>query len=73
MGGSMSAINLEVSIGRLRSCYAGKIGGVHTLDRSKVGDLEFDCAMFRVNLALKNKELTEKKLISLMKLAQKRS
>jgi len=56
----MSAINLEKSINTLKKCYIGKVQGIHTLERTKVGDLEFDFAMFRVNLAFKNKEITEK-------------
>lgn len=56
----MSAINLEKSIGTLKKCYIGKVMGVHTLESTKVDELSFKFAMFRVNLALKNKEMTEK-------------
>jgi len=56
----MSAINLEKSIGTLKKCYVGKIKGEYTLDSSKIDNLSFKFAMFRVNLAFKNKELTEK-------------
>jgi hypothetical protein len=56
----MSGINLEKSIATLKKCYIGKVKGEHTLDASKIDDLSFKFAMFRLSLAFTNKELTEK-------------
>ena len=55
----MNAISLKKSLERLKKCYVGKVNGVDTLDRSKLGDLEFSFAMFRVNLALESEEMTK--------------
>ena len=59
----MSAINLEKSIQTMKKCYVGKIKGQHTVDRSKVDALSYKFAAFRINLAIKNKEMTEKELL----------
>ncbi len=66
-GGNMNGIDLEKSIEKLKSCYIGKVKGTHTLDKSKVSNLEFDFAMYRINLGLKNKELTKKQFTKRMK------
>jgi len=63
----MSAINLEKSINTLKKCYTGKVMGQHVIDASKVDYLPFKFAMFRVNLALKNKEITEKEFYKKLK------
>jgi len=56
----MSAIRLDISLERLKKCYVGKDeNGVHILDQSKINELSFKFAFFRVNLALNNGELTE--------------
>ncbi len=57
---TMSGINLEKSFVTLKKCYIGKVMGVHTIDKSLVGELSFSFAMFRVNLAIQNKEITLK-------------
>jgi len=61
----MSAVRLDISIQRLRKCYVGKDeNGVHTLDKSKINELSFKFALFRVNLAIEKGELTEESFIS---------
>lgn len=60
----MSAINLDKSIETLKKCYVGKDeAGIHQLDKTKVDDLAFRFAYFRVNLALKEGEITEKEFL----------
>lgn len=63
----MSGISLEKSVETLKKCYVGKVMGVHTIDKSLVSDLSFSCAMFRVSLAIQNKEMTEKQLYKRIK------
>lgn len=63
----MSGINLEKSLEKLKKCYLGKINGVHTLGKSRITDLEFKVAMYRVNLAFANKEITVKEFYKKIK------
>jgi len=60
----MSAVNLELSIERLKECYVGKDKeGNHVLDKSKINELSFLFAFNRVAQAIENEELTDKQLI----------
>ena len=64
----MSGINLEKSIETLKKCITGiDEDGKYTLDRKKVDSLSFDFAFFRVNLALKNGEITEEFFLDILK------
>lgn len=61
----MSAVNLELSIERLRACYVGKDKeGNHILDKSKIDELSFIFAFHRVAQAIENEEMTNKQLIT---------
>ena len=61
----MSSINLEKSMERVKKYYIGKDSeGKHVIDGTNPKDeLMFNFAMFRVSLAIENKELTQDELI----------
>lgn len=60
----MSGINLEKSIETLKKCYVGKDEvGMHVLDKTKVDELSFKFAYFRINLALKEGEIKEEEFL----------
>ena len=64
----MVRIDLEKSIETLKKCIVGiDEDGKYTLDREKVNSLRFDFAFFRVNLALKNGEMTEESFLNILK------
>lgn len=64
----MSAINLKVSMKKIKECYVGKDrDGALTIIRNKLMDnLAFDVALSRIGLAIKNKELTEQELLDFL-------
>ena len=64
----MSAISLSVSMERLKQCYAGKdVDGNHLLIKDKLKDsLSFHFAMFRVNLAIENNEITIERFLQFL-------
>lgn len=57
----MSAINLEKSLERIKQCYIGKNeDNMFVINSKKLNDdLAFKIAMFRINLALENNEITK--------------
>lgn len=62
----MSAINLEKSLEKVKKCYIGKDSlGKTIIDPKELGDdLAFRVALHRVNLAIKNNEITEMDFIN---------
>jgi len=47
------------SIGNLRNCYIGMVGGVHTLDKSKIDDLSFMVSIHNVTNAIMSGIITK--------------